>query len=68
MPLCTEIAGIDFYDCIESLECTLDGSDADIVHEIDSGSHDYLGALDPLYFVREFPGRLLDYRIEAQKS
>lgn len=67
MPLCTKTTGIDFYGCICSLEDTLDGyGHGVIVREIDSGSHEYLGALDPLHFVRKFPGRLLDFRIKAR--
>ena len=69
IPHCTNITNLDFSDCIYGLRDTLEGyGHRDIVCEIDSGSHDYLGALDPLYFVSKFPGRLFDFRIRARTT
>ena len=69
MPHCTNITNLDFSDCIYGLKDTLDGyGHRDVIYEIDSGSHDYLGALDPLYFISKFPGQLLDFRIRARTT
>jgi len=67
MPLCASIRAIDFIDCIRGLNSALYGyGHGVILSQINCGSRDYLGALNPLDFVRKFPGRLLDFRIEAQ--
>ena len=67
MPLCTDLGDADFYHSTHDVQTTLrDLGHDDILVQIDHESYTYLRSLDPLFFIRNFPGQLLDFRIEVQ--